>query len=221
MDVSVRADTGSYLFKLKKGHMGRTSDSKERMLHAGRDLFWKQSYGSVTIDAICLEAGVLKGSFYHFFDSKSELTQASFDELWQHVKPQLDLIFSRNVPPLERLQNYFVFVQKRQVELKKKYGRVVGCLFGSVGSELSHQDDAICAKSREVLACHRKYFEIALRDAQTEGSIKVRNVSLMAQRLSSYVEGCLFQARVQNDFSLLRDLEAGAMELIGAGLVLA
>lgn len=199
--------------------MGRTSDSKERMMQAGRDLFWKQSYGSVTIDAICAEARVLKGSFYHFFDSKSELTQASFDELWKHVQPQLDEIFSRQVPPLERLRNYFTFVQRRQAELKKKYGRVVGCLFGSVGSELSHQDEAICAKSREILACHRKYFETALRDAQEEGSIEIRNVPLLAQRLSAYVEGCLFQARVQNELGLLRDLEAGAMELIGAGLV--
>jgi len=50
--------------------MGRVSDAKQRLMDAVLDLIWSGSYGSTTIDDICEKAGVKKGSFYYFFDSK-------------------------------------------------------------------------------------------------------------------------------------------------------
>ncbi|MEO8425481.1 MAG: TetR/AcrR family transcriptional regulator [Verrucomicrobiota bacterium] len=51
--------------------MGRVSNAKERLMKAVQELIWTGSYGSTTIDQICQKAGVKKGSFYHFFDSKA------------------------------------------------------------------------------------------------------------------------------------------------------
>ena len=69
--------------------MGRTSDAKERLLDAALDLIWERSYGDVTIDAICEKAGVKKGSFYYFFDSKSELAAAALQSDWENCgKPK-------------------------------------------------------------------------------------------------------------------------------------
>ena len=59
--------------------MGRKSDAKERLLDAALDLIWERSYGVVTIDAICEKAGVKKGSFYYFFESKSALAVAALE----------------------------------------------------------------------------------------------------------------------------------------------
>ena len=55
--------------------MGRVSDAKERLMEAVLELIWTGSYGSTTIDQICEKAGVKKGSFYYFFDSKAELAE--------------------------------------------------------------------------------------------------------------------------------------------------
>jgi TetR/AcrR family transcriptional regulator, transcriptional repressor for nem operon len=195
--------------------MGRPSDSKKLLLNAGRDLVWKRSYGAVTIDAICAEAGVRKGSFYYFFDSKSEMMVASLTELWSVIKPGLDRIFSTTTPPLARIQNYFKFIHDDQLALKQKYGHVVGSLFSCLGSELGGEDEAISAKIREVLSYHDQCLENALRDAQREGSINVSDRPGTAQRLASYVQGSLSQARVHNDLKLIDDLWAGASEIIG------
>lgn len=199
--------------------MGRTSNTKERLLQAGRDLIWKRSYGAVTIDAICAEAGVRKGSFYYFFDSKADFVMASFVELWGIARSRLDTMFSPQIPPLDRIQNHFKFIYNRQLELKEKYGHVVGCPFSCLGSELSQQDEAICAKAREVLSQYYGYIEKALSDAHAEGSIKTSNLPATLQRLTAYIQGCLLQARVQNDVELVSDLWAGALEIIGAHLV--
>src|SRR4051812_26769710 len=156
--------------------MGRISNARERMLESARDLIWQHSYCSVTVDAICTAANVRKGSFYYFFDSKSELAEAAFVSLWERVRPQLDAIFSASVPALDRLRSYFRFLYEKQVELKAKYGHVVGCPFGSLGSELSQREEAVCVHARAVLVCYRKYFETALRDAQAEGLICIKEI---------------------------------------------
>jgi len=39
----------------------------------------EEGYGVVTIDDICQRAGVKKGSFYYFFESKSALAVAALE----------------------------------------------------------------------------------------------------------------------------------------------
>ena len=80
--------------------MGRVSDAKERLMNAVRELIWAGSYGGTTIDHICEKAGVKKGSFYYFFDSKADVAEAALDAEWERRRRDLDAIFSPTVPPL-------------------------------------------------------------------------------------------------------------------------
>ena len=41
--------------------MGRVSDAKDRLLDAAITLVWRHSYGAVSVEDICNEAGVKKG----------------------------------------------------------------------------------------------------------------------------------------------------------------
>src|SRR6266404_7247315 len=102
--------------------MGRASDAKERLMDAVLELIWTGSYGSTTIDQICEKAGVKKGSFYYFFDSKADLSVAAIDAGWQSKRPELDAVFSPTIPPLERLQKYCDYSYRFQAEIKAKYG---------------------------------------------------------------------------------------------------
>src|SRR5436305_5871670 len=107
--------------------MGRVSDAKERLMNAVLELIWTGSYGSTTIDHICEKAGVKKGSFYYFFDSKADVATAALDAEFQEHRSQLDSIFSATVPPLERIRNYCEFGYKLQAQKKKECGCVLGC----------------------------------------------------------------------------------------------
>jgi TetR/AcrR family transcriptional repressor of nem operon len=89
--------------------MGRVSDAKQRLMDAVLELIWTGSYGNTTIDHICDKAGVKKGSFYYFFESKADLAAAAFEANWQIKKAELDAMFSPTIPPLERLQKYCDF----------------------------------------------------------------------------------------------------------------
>src|SRR5271157_5410933 len=93
----------------------RFCDSKLRLLETAHGLIWRQSYGSVGVDQICEQSRVKKGSFYHFFRSKSELAVAAYEYYWeQRSRLTLDGIFSAQTPPLERLDAYFENIRRNQ-----------------------------------------------------------------------------------------------------------
>lgn len=60
--------------------MGRTSDAKEKILAAARSLIGGRGYSALGVAEICKAAGVPKGSFYCFFESKEALALAVVDE---------------------------------------------------------------------------------------------------------------------------------------------
>lgn len=197
--------------------MGRTSNAKELLLAAALDLIWERSYGVVTIDAICEKAGVKKGSFYYFFESKSALAVEALETDWvQRGRQKWDGWFSASQPPLDRIRNFFQSVYERQSALKKEHGQVLGCPCFSVGSETSTQDEPIRLKVQEILQRQVRYFESAIRDAQAEGSLPPGDATAKAKCLFALFEGGLGQARIQNDVEFLRVLPDTALDMLGA-----
>lgn len=197
--------------------MGRVSDARERLMNAIRELIWTGSYGSTTIDHICEKAGVKKGSFYYFFDSKAELAVAGIEEEWHLRRPELDAIFSPTVPPLERLRRYCDFGYKFQVEICKKYGCVLGCPLFSVGAEVCTQEDhRLQTKIQEILEYKRKYLETAIRDAHGAGLVNAPDPVAKSRILFAYYQGLQTQARIENRLDVLKDAIIGTFELLGA-----
>lgn len=56
-----------------------TSETRARLLDAARDVIRAKGYAGSTVDDICAVAGVTKGSFFHYFDSKEELGVAAIE----------------------------------------------------------------------------------------------------------------------------------------------
>ncbi len=195
--------------------MGRASNARQRLMDAVMELIWENSYGAVTIEAICDKAGVKKGSFYYFFDSKSDLAAAALKSSWDDRKPAMDALFSPTTPPLERFLKFFQGVYKRQVEIKRTCGQVLGCPIFTLGSEVCTQDPKLVKTIEQLLKNYIHYFENAIRDAHARKLISAPDAACKARLLFAYFEGALTQARIQNDPGLLKELPQRAMELLG------
>lgn len=195
--------------------MGRVSDAKKRLMDAVLDLIWSGSYGSTTIDQICDKAGVKKGSFYYFFDSKAELAAEALDHNWQVRRVELDGIFSATVPPLERLKKYCDFSYEIQREIKLKHGHVLGCPQISLGSEICTQEDCLSKKIQGFMEQKRKYLESAIRDAHAAGLIHAPDPAAKARMIFAYYEGLLTQARIQDDVEVLHETASGMFAILG------
>ena len=81
--------------------MGRKSDAKERLIQAAMDLFYTRSYADVGVQELCKAAGVKKGSFYHFFETKQDLVLAALDRWWEFAQETTwEQAFESDPPPL-------------------------------------------------------------------------------------------------------------------------
>lgn len=195
--------------------MGRVSDAKQRLMDSVLNLIWCGSYGSTTVDHICDKAGVRKGTFYYFFESKADLAVAALEADWQVKKSQLDALFSATVSPLERIRQFCEFAYRKQVVLKREYGCVLGCPLYTLGAEVCTQERELRAKIQEILGYHRKYVESAIREADAEHSIQAPDAAEKARMVHAYYEGLLTQARIQNDAEVLRELPRGIFAMLG------
>jgi TetR/AcrR family transcriptional repressor of nem operon len=195
--------------------MPRISDAKLRLMEAARTLIWENSYGSISVDAICQRADVRKGSFYHFFESKSTLAAEALEADWQSRRAVLDEMFSPQSPPLDRLRRYLSHVFDRQVAAHAKCGCVLGCPILSLGCEVSTQDPVIRSKVREILSRQLRYFETAIRDADAEGSIHAPDPRVKARSMYALIQGALTQARILDDLEIVRDARLGVFDLLG------
>jgi len=62
---------------------GPGASTRQRLVDAATELMWKHGIGEVSVDVILERAGVLRGSFYHFFASKADLLLECLDNVWR------------------------------------------------------------------------------------------------------------------------------------------
>jgi TetR/AcrR family transcriptional regulator, transcriptional repressor for nem operon len=197
----------------------RESDTKQKLLQTAVTLIWESSYGSISVDDICNRAGVNKGSFYYAFKSKSDLAVAAFEDHWNKKRALMDEIFSSQVPPLERLEKYCDRVVQDQVDKYEKTGKLCGCPFASIGSELSTQDEQIRKKAHELSERTMKYLVSAVRDAAAEGVLDAEDPVELARQVFCYAGGLIMQAKIENNPDVLKCLKKGIIRLLGANPV--
>jgi TetR/AcrR family transcriptional repressor of nem operon len=195
--------------------MKQESASKTKLLDTAIEMIWASSYGSVSVDDICAKADVNKGSFYYFFKSKSDLAVAAFERHWDAKRALMDRIFSAQLPPLERLDQYMTVIVEDQKARFRAVGKMPGCPFCNLGSELSTQDEKIRAKVENILGRQSKYIESLVRDLATEGLIESTNHKELAEELFSYIGGVLMQAKIENNLKHVERLSHGARRMLG------
>ena len=195
--------------------MKQESASKTKLLDTAIDLVWASSYGAVSVDDICVKAGVNKGSFYYFFKSKSDLAVAAFERHWDAKRERMDRIFSPQVPPLERLDQYMGAIIDDQKARFRALGKMPGCPFCSLGSELSTQDEKIRVKVENILGRQMKYVESLVRDLAAEGLIQSPNHKELAEEIVSYIGGTLMQAKIENSVKHVERMGHGVRRILG------
>jgi TetR/AcrR family transcriptional regulator, transcriptional repressor for nem operon len=195
--------------------MGRTSDARERLIASAITLIHARSYSAVSVDDLCAQAGVNKGSFYHFFPTKRALALAAIERQWNDTQRHvLDPAFAPDLPPLERIPRLFRLAAGLQGQSAALSSGVPGCPFGNLAAELGTQDAVIRDKVREVFAGYGTYFERALHEAQAAGAIGPLDVPAAARTLLAYFEGALLLAKTYNDATMIAGLGRDAVNLI-------
>jgi TetR/AcrR family transcriptional repressor of nem operon len=198
--------------------MGQVSNAKEKLLGSALELMYARSYGDVGVQEICEHAGVKKGSFYHFFPSKRDLTLAAIDQQWadtrQHVIKE---VLSGTNSPLKRVERCVELFYETQCGVKTRTGHVMGCPFGNLAVELSTQDEHIRRKIDSVFHELAGYLETTLEAAIAAGEVPKQDVHVTAQALVAFIQGIVLLAKSQNDPEVIGRLGKGFVRLITGG----
>jgi len=173
------------------------------------------SYSDVGVAAICEKAKVQKGSFYHFFSSKQDLTLAVIDKTNADMKEKIiDQAFSSTLPPLERLQRFFDLTVELQTNIHKETGHVYGCPYGNLATEMSTQDENIRVKLDKSFSSLLELISQTLQEAVDNNDLDdVNNVELTAQAMLAYFEGTILLAKTHNDPDILKQLLPATLKI--------
>ncbi len=194
--------------------MDTTTDTRQRIIDSARELIYARSYTDVGVQQICDNAGVKKGSFYHFFPSKRDLTLAVLDQLQAFFRNTiLNQAFAADLPPLQRIERFFSSIYEFQKQTKAATGHILGCPFGNLGCEMSTQDEAIRAKVDAIFYASERPFEQALLEAVARGDLPAIDTAATARAIFAYAEGIMLYAKTRNDPELIRDLGQRALQL--------
>jgi TetR/AcrR family transcriptional regulator, transcriptional repressor for nem operon len=192
------------------------NNTRQKLIETMLRLIWAAGYGAVSVEDICREAGVRKGSFYYFF--QAALAVASFESEWVLWREEMAGMFQGNAPVVERFGAFADAVLTEQREKYKELGYVCGCPFSTIGSELATQDASIGKRIGDIFAGYIKFFEHALADGVAAGELrKDMDVVAKAQEIDAYLLGVLLSARIRNSIELLeRHFRPGLMRLLAA-----
>lgn len=181
------------------------TSTRERIVTTARDLIHARSYTNVGVAEICEHAKVLKGSFYHFFPSKRDLTLAVLERILVETKERLlDQAFDPRVSPLERLDRLAELTLELQQERARATGHVLGCPVGNLATELATQEETVRAATAKAFGALQTRIRHTLEEAANE--LDGADIDATAQAMVAYFEGVLMLAKTQNDFEVIRRL---------------
>jgi TetR/AcrR family transcriptional repressor of nem operon len=188
---------------MSKSETSEMPETKRRLLEAAVQLMLRQGFTATTVDQICAEADLTKGSFFHYFKSKDEVGESALD--YFHGKQQERFAgakFNQLSDPLERIHGLLDFI----TEMAGPGQPVRGCLMGNLAQELAQTHPRIRARCDEKFSGFAGFIEATLREAKTKhrpnAKFDPKGVSLL---FVSLLQGSMLVAKTRQDSALIAD----------------
>ncbi|MEL7207989.1 MAG: TetR/AcrR family transcriptional regulator [Actinomycetota bacterium] len=160
-----------------------------------RTLSLAKGFPATTVDEVCAQAAVSKGSFYHHFATKEEMGAAALDRYFGDLVEALTTgPFTDVVDPVDRLH---AFVEHAGVVCSGPLLRN-GCLLGSFALDLAESHPEIRSKLASQFDTLAAFVAGLIDDAAGAAGIEVPAAALARQFLA-VIEGSIVLAKAFAD----------------------
>ncbi len=189
-----------------RDHPPRDTDTRDRILAAGTELFGKKGFNGCGLSEILQAAGVPKGSFYHYFSSKEEfgvvLIERARDEYLAELRPVLS---DRKLRPIARLRAVFEHTRQACAES----GPTVECLIPKLALETASLSEPVHAAVKCAYQQWSALLAQVIREGQAEGDIDARHdADRLANVLVMLWEGAAIRMQIDRTIAPLDDFLA-------------
>jgi TetR/AcrR family transcriptional regulator, transcriptional repressor for nem operon len=172
-------------------------ETRSRLLEKGGDLISSRGFNATGVQEITAAAGVPKGSFYNYFDSKEAFAVEVLSEYWDSVVELYGPILTDNRrSPLSRITRYFAgladFHERRQYAF--------GCLIGNMALEVTPSSEEVRAKLAAIYREWSRSLTDCLREAQARKELAPgRDTRQLAAALIDAFEGAVMRTKVERN----------------------
>jgi TetR/AcrR family transcriptional repressor of nem operon len=179
-------------------------NTKVALLDAGRRIFCEKGYSNAGLEAILQAAGVPKGSFYYYFQSKEDFGLQVIDRFAECFAGEFERITrdeSVSSSPRERLRRFYEAISTKLGSQECRHG----CLVGNLSQEMADQSEGLRARLAEVFADWRDRHADCLRQAQVAGELPSSlDVEALAEFWVSAWQGAILRAKTMRSQAPLR-----------------
>ncbi len=157
-------------------------DARLALLDAALALVRRQGWAATSIDQLCRTAGVTKGAFFHYFESKEALGVAAAHR-WTEVTTPLfeNAAYHRHADPLARILGYLDF----RVAIVQGPLEAFTCFAGTTVQETYAASEAIRSACGACITDHaarlEEDFEAALRKYRPRAAVTAESLALYTQ----------------------------------------
>jgi AcrR family transcriptional regulator len=163
-----------------------TASTRDRIVEAGRYLFWEKGYAASGLAEILARANANSGSFYHFFESKDALLNAVLELYLHGLEPQIVRpAWERTDDPIARVFAILDGYRERLLSTECRYG----CPLGRLAFEIDPENVPAHALIAKNFTGWKKAVEACVRAA---GLPKPADVSTL---VLTVMEGGVMQSR--------------------------
>jgi TetR/AcrR family transcriptional repressor of nem operon len=189
------------------------TDTRRAVLDAAQRIMAHKGYAAVGINEVLVEAGVPKGSFYHYFASKDAFGEALMKSYFQEYLADMDRILGRGGrSAADRLMDYWQQWYDTQ-SLDECHGR---CLAVKLGAEVSDLSESMRLALKEGTTAIVDRLERTIDQGLRDGSLDVAGETrAIAEVLYNTWLGASVVAKIHRSRTSLDTTMAATRRLLG------
>ena len=177
------------------------SQCRDSLLAVGQELFINSSFNSVGLNDILRTAGIPKGSFYHYFDSKEDFG-LQVVELYakQHLEELESYLADDKLTKYEQLKAFFANSAQHFDDIEF----CQGCLMANLSQELADVNEKLRCKINELSRLMVDRIAQCLRETETDTlNLGHLNAEEAAQVLMNSWQGAVMKMKLEKSRTAL------------------
>ena len=176
----------------------RHQDTRQHLLDTGREILAARGFSSVGLSALLQQAGVPKGSFYHYFKSKEQFGEALLQDYFDFYLVELEQLFSQpQQTGQQQLMSYWSQWQRRYCGPDSRSDCLVVKLSAEVADLSEPMRLTLKAGTDQVIARITSCIEAAVKD----GSLFCAKPTYLATSLYQLWLGASLLTKLHRDDS--------------------
>jgi TetR/AcrR family transcriptional regulator, transcriptional repressor for nem operon len=181
---------------LRQTSTGGFTNTREKLVLAAEELMLRDGYSATRVDEVISKAGLSKGSFYHFFDSKESLGLAALEHYYaDRVKRLTAGSHAAEPDPLRRAHRFVEHAFSVAEDLWK-----TGCLLANFATDAAGSSRVIS----DALKMRTSELRAFLMDLLSPFATPEITAADLADQFLICIEGSIVLARIYDDPAYLR-----------------